>query len=102
MDATAAELLLALRSPRSGWLAAMICTLDEASQDADFEGYQRKLLGSLLAKGEVPTAVAYAAADRLAAFEHTMREAPTSSDVVAETGAPVRSRPKLTICGGVA
>src|SRR5947209_19853553 len=43
------ELLLALRSPTSGWLATMVCALEEAVRDPDFSANHRALLTQLLA-----------------------------------------------------
>ena len=42
------ELLLALRAPTSGWLAAVICALDEALLDPDFTEQHRAMLRNLL------------------------------------------------------
>ena len=42
------ELLLALRSPTSGWLAAMVCALEEAVQDPSFSEHHRNLVRQLL------------------------------------------------------
>ena len=51
MKASTDELLLALRSPSSGWLAALICALDEATQDPAFTEHQRDLVRGLLDSG---------------------------------------------------
>ncbi len=96
------ELLLALRSPSSGWLAALICALDEAVQDPAFSDHQRDLVRGLLDAGSVPQSVAVAANARLESFEDTVKDLqtyllesqPTSSVPVAT------ARPKLTVCGG--
>ena len=48
MKVSTNELLLALRAPNSGWLAALICALDEALQDPDFAEPQREMVRSLL------------------------------------------------------
>ncbi|MGA8277724.1 MAG: hypothetical protein WB784_05975 [Rhodanobacteraceae bacterium] len=80
MEKTTSELLLTLRSPESGWLAAMICAFDEASRDPSFEGYQRGLLRTLLEMGSVPTPVSRAAADRLSQFERTIRHGATTDE----------------------
>lgn len=96
------ELLLALRSPSSGWLAALICALDEACQDPAFSDHQRDLVRSLLDKGEVPQAVAVAANRRLESFEETVKD--LESYLLEAQPAPVvpiaAARPKLTVCGG--
>lgn len=97
------ELLLALRAPNSGWLAALVCALDEALRDPDFGAPQRSLVRALLDQGTVPAVVADAANDRLAQFENAVGElhalivAP-----VAEAVAVKPARPKLTLCGGLA
>jgi len=104
MKASANELLLALRSPSSGWLAALICALDEALQDPAFTDHQRELVRGLLDAGSVPNGVAVAANDRLARFEETVQDLqsllleqqPPTTTVVPTAGA----RPKLTVCGG--
>lgn len=103
MKVSTNELLLALRAPNSGWLAALICALDEALRDPDFGQPQRELLHRLLAGGCVPNAVASAATDRLMRFEqsvddlHSMLTA-APSEIARE---PV-ARPTLTLCGNAA
>lgn len=97
------ELLLALRAPNSGWLAALICALDEALQDEDFGETQRHMLRDLIDGGSVPNAVAVAANVRLAQFERSVADLQASligpqSGLVADAHA----RPKLTLCGGTA
>lgn len=101
MKVSTNELLLALRAPGAGWLAALICALDEALQDPDFGAPQRDLVRALLDQARVPSAVAEAANERLAQFERTVEE--LHALVVAppaETVVPMR--PKLTLCGGTA
>lgn len=101
MKVSTNELLLALRAPGAGWLAALICALDEALQDPDFGAPQRDLVRALLDQTRVPSAVAEAANERLAQFERTVEE--LHALVVApaaETVVPMR--PKLTFCGGTA
>lgn len=93
------ELLLALRAPNSGWLAALICALDEAMQDEDFGEMQRRMLCDLIAGGSVPAPVAVAANVRLAQFERTV------ADLIGPQALPAadaHARPKLTLCGGTA
>jgi hypothetical protein len=100
MKVSTNELLLALRAPNSGWLAALICALDEALQDPDFAQPQRDLVRSLLDSGSVPNSVAIAANDRLTRFEETVKDLhsllvlPGAETMVAEAPA----RPKLTLC----
>ncbi len=100
MKVSTNELLLALRAPNSGWLAALICALDEALQDPDFGTPQRDLVRSLIEAGSVPHAVAVAANERLERFEETVRDlhallvAPAN-----ETVDEAPARPKLTLCG---
>jgi hypothetical protein len=103
MKVSTNELLLALRAPNSGWLAALVCALDEALQDPDFGEPQRDLVRSLIDAGSVPHAVAVAANDRLERFEETVKDlhsllVPPLSESVHE----VSARPKLTLCGSAA
>ena len=101
MKVSTNELLLALRAPNSGWLAALVCALDEALQDADFGEPQRALVRSLIDAGSVPNAVALAANERLARFEETVKD--LHSLLVApnaDASHEVIARPKLTLCGG--
>ena len=103
MKVSTNELLLALRAPNSGWLAALICALDEALQDPDFGEPQRALVRSLLDAGMVPNGVAVAANDRLTRFEETVKDLHSllaSGD--GEPVAEVKARPKLTLCGSAA
>jgi hypothetical protein len=99
MKVSTNELLLALRAPNSGWLAALVCALDEALQDPDFGEPQREMVRGLLDAGSVPNAVAVAANDRLTRFEETVKDLhsllvmPESEPVVATS-----ARPKLTLC----
>jgi hypothetical protein len=95
------ELLLALRAPSSGWLAALICALDEAVQDPAFTDHQRDLVRGLLDAGHVPQSVAVAANQRLESFEETVKDLQSYLlETQAPTPAPVAARPKLTVCGG--
>jgi hypothetical protein len=103
MKVSTNELLLALRAPNSGWLAALICALDEALQDPDFGEPQRALVRSLLDAGVVPNGVAVAANERLTRFEETVKDlhsllAMPEPEPVVE----VNARPKLTLCGSAA
>ena len=103
MKVSTNELLLALRAPNSGWLAALVCALDEALQDPDFGEPQRDLVRSLIDAGHVPHAVSVAANDRLARFEETVKD--LHSLLVAPLVEPVNeapARPKLTLCGSAA
>ena len=61
-----------LRAPTSGWLAAVICALDEALLDHDFSRAPRPA-ARLLDSGEVPAAVSAAAQDRLQRFEEAVQ-----------------------------
>lgn len=103
MNVPTNELLLALRAPTSGWLAAVVCALDEAMLDHNFSAQHRALLRSLLDAGEVPSVVAAASQDRLQKFEEavqTLHEALVADDEpVAEM---VRARPHLTLCATAA
>jgi hypothetical protein len=101
MKASTNELLLALRSPSSGWLAALICAMDEALQDPNFSDHQRDLVRGLLDMGHVPHPIAVAANSRLESFEETVKDLQTYLfDAPTAAAAPVAARPKLTVCGG--
>ena len=101
MKASTNELLLALRSPSSGWLAALICALDEALQDPSFSDHQRDLVRGLLDMSQVPQPVAVAANARLESFEETVKDLQTYLLEAQPAPAPtVAARPKLTVCGG--
>lgn len=101
MKVSTNELMLALRAPNSAWLAALICALDEALQDADFGEPQRAMVRALLDSGRVPGLVASAAHIRLAHFEQSIID-----DILAtapeDSAPPPKPRPKLTLCGGAA
>jgi hypothetical protein len=96
------EMLLALRSPSSGWLAAMVCALEEAVRDPDFSEHHRALVRQLLDVSAVPAPVAAAAQDRLNRFEEEISN--TQSELVGdlETVVAQPSRPKLTLVNSVA
>src|SRR5271170_6465295 len=101
------ELLLALRSPTSGWLAAMVCALQEAVQDPDFSEHHRNLVRQLLDADAIPASVSNAADDRLSRFEQTVAE--TQNQLLNSMVEPLQTaaitqnaRPKLTLVGSVA
>jgi plasmid stability protein len=95
------ELLLALRSPTSGWLATMVCALEEAVRDPDFSEHHRALLTQLLAAESIPAPVAAAAEERLCRFEQCVAE--TQADLVTAITQPSQpARPKLTLVGSAA
>jgi len=103
MNVSSNELLLALRSPKSGWLATVLCALDEAMRDADFSEHHRQMLRQTLDVGAVPAAVAAAAEERLSQFERGVAE--TQLDLAAaifEPGNRVPSRPILTLVSNAA
>jgi hypothetical protein len=92
------EMLLALRSPSSGWLAAMVCALEEAVRDPEFSEHHRELVRQLLDVTAVPAHVATAAQERLNRFEEEVSN--TQSELMGsltETVAAQPSRPKLTL-----
>ena len=102
MKVSTNEVLLALRAPNSGWLAALVCALDEALQDPDFGEPQRALVRGLLDAGAVPHPVAIAANERLTRSEEAVRD--LHSLFVNEEPEPAIEatvRPKLTLCGGI-
>ena len=98
------ELLLALRSPTSGWLATMVCALEEAVRDPDFSEHHRALVRQLLDADAIPAPVAAAAEGRLSRFEQAVAE--TQSSLTAAIAEPLYAarpaRQKLTLVGSVA
>jgi hypothetical protein len=107
MSASTNELLLALRSPTSGWLAAMICALEEAVQDPSFSEHHRNLVRQLLDADAIPVSVSHAANNRLARFEQAVSEmhdllTGPRDDAAQPSIAPLTQRPKLTLVGSVA
>lgn len=97
------ETLLALRSPTSGWLAAMVCALEEAVRDPDFTDHHRELVRQMLDVNAIPAPIASAAQDRLSRFEE---EISNTQDALfgslTDSVAAQPSRPKLTVVGSVA
>lgn len=97
------ELLLALRSPTSGWLAAMVCALEEAVQDPDFSEHHRELVRHMLSVDAIPAPIAAAAEARLGNFEQAVAE--TQNGLLNAIAEPLRpavtqsARPKLTLVG---
>jgi hypothetical protein len=98
------ELLLALRSPTSGWLATLVCALDEAVRDPDFSEHHRALARQLLEASAIPASVSTAAEERLSHFERAVAE--TQDNLLAAIVQPARTqpsqpavtaRPKLTL-----
>jgi hypothetical protein len=65
MNVPSSELLMALKAPNSGWLAAVLTMLDDAFNDPGFTHRQRELVMRVLAGGELPTSVRIAASARL-------------------------------------
>jgi len=95
------EILLALRSPDSGWLGVMATVLDEANRDPRFDAAQREILHQLLHAGTMTQDVGDAARQSAARFEaeimrDSAREGAGEADAVLED-AP--QRPKLTLVG---
>lgn len=106
MPALNTEMLLALRNPKSGWLATMICALEEALKDVDFSEHHRAIVKNLLEQGAVSTVVSEAAEERLARFEQSVAE--TQADLAASVAAPLMAnatlpaRPKLKLVSNAA
>ncbi|HEY7871470.1 MAG TPA: hypothetical protein VIC31_02005 [Rudaea sp.] len=106
MPAPNTEMLLALRNPKSGWLATMICALEEALKDVDFSEHHRDMVKQLLEQGSVTAAVSEAAEERLARFEASVLE--TQAGLAASVAAPLvataalPARPKLTLVSNAA
>jgi hypothetical protein len=104
MAVSSNEMLLALRSPTSGWLAAVICALDEALLDPDFSEQHRQMLRGLLDSGQVPEAVAAASHERLHQFEEavqTLHEALVGDEEVLFEE-PVVKASHLKLCASAA
>ncbi len=100
MKAPTSEVLLALRAPNAGWLAALVCAIDEAQRDSGFSSAQRDLLHRLLDSESLPASVVGAAHERLARFEESLLAAHAELDA-AEAACPppaAPARPKLTLC----
>ena len=72
MAATTPTLLLALRSPQSGWLATLITALDEARADPSFDARQQALFAELAAGAPIAASVRMAAMERQYAFDSIM------------------------------
>ena len=104
MQAHTNELLLALRSPTSGWLAAVVCALEEAVRDPNFTGHHRELIKQVLDAESISLPVAVAAEERLSQFEHTVTQ--TQVKLVSSIAEPIiarePARPKLTLVSNAA
>lgn len=102
------ELLLALRSPTSGWLAAIVCALEEAVQDPEFSEHHRNLVRQMLGADAIPAPIAAAAEARLGNFEQAVAATRNSLfNAIAEPLQPAvtathSARPKLTLVGNIA
>ncbi len=96
------EMLLALRSPTSGWLAAMVCALEEAVRDPEFSEHHRALVSQLLDVTAIPAPVAAAAHDRLNRFEEEISNTQSELIDALEDAVGQPSRPKLTLVSSVA
>ncbi len=96
------EILLALRSPDSGWLGVMATVLDEANKDPRFNAAQRGILRQLLLEGSMPEDVGDAARHRAAVFEtQIMRDCQAAQQTDECDGEPAPERPKLTLVGNL-
>jgi len=104
MKPSSTELLLALRSPTSGWLAAMVCALEEALRDPNFSDHHRELVRQLIDAKAVPATVAVAAEERLSQFEAQVADTQTGllAALVEAPAAAPPARPKLTLVGSAA
>ncbi len=103
MKAHTNKMLLALRSPSSGWLAAMVCALEEAVRDPDFSDHHRELVRQLLDVAAIPAPVAAAAQDRLSRFEEEISNTQAElMNSLTDTVAAQPARPKLTLVSSVA
>lgn len=96
------EILLALRSPDSGWLGVMATVLDEADKDPRFDAAQREILRQLLLEGGMPEDVADAARHRAAVFEtQIIRDCQAAREADDDAQATAPERPKLTLVGNL-
>jgi hypothetical protein len=103
MNVSSNQMLLALRAPTSGWLAAVICALDEALLDPDFSEQHREMLRGLLVAGQVPANVASAAQERLVRFEEAVQTLHDALVGEEESSTQVEvARPRLTLCASAA
>jgi len=104
MQAPTNELLLALRSPTSGWLAAVVCALEEAIRDPNFSEHHRDLVRRVLDADSIPLSVALAAEDRLGQFEQSVSQTQISliSSIAEPITAAQAGRPKLTLVSNAA
>ncbi|KGI77631.1 hypothetical protein [Oleiagrimonas soli] len=95
------EILLALRSPDSGWLGVLATVLDEANQDPRFDAAQRDILRQLLNQERMPREIGDAARHRAAVFEtEIIRDCQAAKEAAVRPTAP--ERPKLTLVGKLA
>lgn len=90
MAATTPTLLLALRSPQSGWLATLITALDEARADPGFDAQQQALFAELAAGAPIAANVRKAAMERQYAFDRSMADELAAALEPADVSAPVR------------
>ena len=102
MQALTNEMLLALRNPKSGWLATMICALEEALKDPDFSASHRDMVMQIVRNGEVSDAVYAAAENRLAHFEASIAETQTGLAAAVASTATQATRPKLVLVSNAA
>ena len=104
MQAHTNELLLALRSPTSGWLAAVVCALEEAIRDPNFTEHHRELIKHVLDADSLSLPVALAAEQRLSEFEQTVAQSQVKlvSSIAEPIVAAQPSRPKLTLVSNAA
>ena len=104
MQAPTNELLLALRSPTSGWLAAVVCALEEAIRDPNFTEQHRELIKRVVDADSVSLPVAVAAEARLSQFEQTIAQ--TQIKLISSVAEPIvaaqPARPKLTLVSNAA
>jgi len=104
MQAPTNEMLFALRSPTSGWLAAVVCALEEAMKDPNFSDHHRDLIHRVLDANSVPTSVGAAAENRLSSFEQSVAD--TQLTLISSIAEPVAvaqtGRPKLTLVSNAA
>jgi hypothetical protein len=90
MTATTPTLLLALRSPQSGWLATLITALDEARADPGFDARQQALFAELASGAPIAASVRKAAMERQYAFDSSMADELAAALEPAELPAAVR------------
>ncbi len=100
MHMSKSEILLALRSPDSGWLGVLATVLDEANKDPRFDAAQREILCQMLQNRALADDVADAARRRATVFEtQIIRDCQPEAEAQPLEALAAPARPKLTLVG---